>query len=254
MRPPRVIFIFVLTLVFCSTLTAQQAPQRDPQAVAVALQSYSLMASAAPYVQDAVAEGQMQWADGTSGKIVFKGKGRDRLRHEITRPSGELTYVISQGKGFSLRDGKREQLPLWVTAYQRPAFIPAFFRLVDYARPETKLTYLGAVEVAGRPAHHIRISALPKDGTPPEIEELISEYHVFIDFQTLLPVKTITFDFSPEIIENRTPVETYFSDFRSVGGLLIPYRITRYIWGQKDSDITLTNVRLNVGLSDGDFQ
>lgn len=212
------------------------------------------MAPNAPSVQDVVVEGKVDWADGSTGTITIKAKGRDRLRHEVALPNGFITYAIGEGKGFSLRDGKRQQLPLWVTAYQRLEFIPFLSRLADYNRSDTKVTYLGTEEVDGRRAHHIRLSALPKEGSPAEIEELISEFHAFVDTQSLLVVKTQGFLFSPEAIENRSPVETYFSDFRVVNGLLIPHRFVRFISGQKDAEITLTSVRFNLGLSDSEFE
>ncbi len=77
---------------------------------------------------------------------------------------------------------------------------------------------------------------------------------MFIDAQSLLLVKTLSFDFSPEVIENRSPVETYYNDYRPESGLLVPHTLTRYVAGQKFCEITITSVQFNVGLSDTDFQ
>ncbi len=246
---------FVLASVLISTsMAAQQAPQRDPQALAILTQSQAAMASSLAAIQDALAQGTIAFADGRTGTLTIKSKGSDRLRHEVNVDGRQTVVVTNRGKGHTILGGVRRPLPLWVAAYQRPDHIPALSRLSDFVQPNAKIAYLGLVEVAGRPAHHIRLSASPTDGTPAEIEEIISEFHVFVDAQSGLLVKTMGYDFSPEIIENRTPVETYYTDYRSLGGLLIPYHLSRHVRGQKFYEITLTNVALNVGLADTEFE
>ena len=46
----------------------------------------------------------------------------------------------------------------------------------------------------------------------------------------------------------------YYSDYRSVQGLMVPYQITRYVSGDKMCDISFSSASFNVGLSDDDFQ
>ena len=235
-------------------LIAAQQPRRDTQALAILAQSYAVMAPQGGGVQDALLAGNIVRADGTTGSMTIKSKGVDRLRHEISLGGRQFVYVLNGGRGYALRGGTRHGLPLWVTAYQRSEHIPPFSRLIDFLRPNMNVVYVGLEDVGGRQAHHIRLSALPTDGTPARIEELISEFHVFVDAQSMLVVKTQSFLFSPAAIENRSPVDTYYSEYRSVAGLLVPYRVTRYVSRQRESDITLTSVQLNVGLSDSEFQ
>ena len=253
MRPARSAFLLFVTFLIPIPVAAQQPPQRDPQAMAVLTQALSVMGSAAT-VQDAVAQGIITYADGRTATITLKNKGADRIRHEVSLDSGLHVMVVSGGRGHVTEGGVTRRLPLWVTGYQRSPHIPALSRMADFAQPNTKVIYVGSESVGGRPAHHIRLSTLPKDKTPTDVEEMISEFHVFIDVQTHLLIKTISFDFSPEIIENRSVAETLYSDYRSVGGLLVPFHSTRYVAGHKFCDITLTDVSLNVGLPDADFQ
>ena len=254
MRFLRPLLILLASLLFSIPLIAQQSPPRDPQALVILSQALASMTASSSAVLDTVAEGTVVWADGKAATITIKSKGSDRLRHEINSASERITYVINQGKGYGVHNGKKRELPPWVTAYRRPEHIPSFSRLADFVRPNMKVAYVGLEDIAGRPAHHIRLAALPTDDTPAEIEESISEFHVFVDAESMLLVKTLGFDFSPEAIENRSPVETYYSDYRPVAGLLIPHRITRYVAGQKDCEITLTSVLLNVGLADSEFE
>ena len=82
--------------------------------------------------------------------------------------------------------------------------------MADYLNPNLQAQYVGLENVNGTPAHHLRLSMLPTDGTPVQIEDLTSEFHVWIDQSSLLVVKTRSFDFSPETPQNRSPVDIYF--------------------------------------------
>lgn len=233
---------------------AQKPVSRDSQALALLIQSLAINGGPASWLQDTVAEGSIAWPDGTVGTIRLKTKGLDRLRSEVTIAGSQTISVTRAGSGNTNKDGQRQDLPPWVTAYQRPIHLPALSRLADIANPQMNVLYVGLEEVNGLPAHHIRLFASPTDETPAEIEEMISDFHLFLDSQTLLIVKTLSYDFSPEIIENRTLVATYFADFRPVGGLVIPHRIERYIYDEKHLEINLTAVQFNVGLPDSEFQ
>ena len=188
--------VLVLSFLWLAQAAAAQQTQRDPQAVTVISQSLKAMGSSAA-VQDTLAAGTIAMADGRSGTITIKSKGQGRLRHDINLDGKQLTYVVKGGTGYSVKNGKKSDLPLWVTQYQRPEHMPALSRLADYVSPYTKISYVGLEQVAGRAAYHIRLATVPQDGTPIEIEELISEFHVFLDKETLLVVKTQGYLFSP---------------------------------------------------------
>ena len=248
---------FVLPIVIllpAIPLRAQVVPQRDPQAISLLAQSLAVNAGAAGRVQDSVAEGTVAWLDGTTSPIILKTKGQDGLRYEFSSGGVQTVSVFSGGRGHTSRNGDRRNLPPWATAYLRSMHIPAFSRLGDFARGGMNVIYVGLEDVNGQPAHHIRLFASPADQTPPEIEEIISDFHLFLDARSLLIVKTLSYDYSPDVIENRTLVETYLEDYRAVGGLAVPHRITRFIYGQEQMRIILTSVRLNVGLPDSEFQ
>ncbi|MGI9102250.1 MAG: hypothetical protein ACR2IF_07370 [Terriglobales bacterium] len=232
----------------------QQLPaQVEPAAASILAQA--LVASGANgAIQDTVATGNIAYWDGRSGTITIKTKKDSRFRFDTTIDGKVTTSIVNAGKGRTVQGGTRRQLPMHVTQYLRAEHVPAFSRIADYQQPHTKATYVGLESVSGRPAHHLLISATPSDNTPADIEDVIAEFHVFIDSSTLLVVKTITNDFSPEIIENRTKVETYYSDFRPVAGMQVPYRIERYIRDRIFSITTLTNVAANTGVPDSDFQ
>ena len=68
----------------------------------------------------------------------------------------------------------------------------------------------GTEQVEGRDAHKLKLTL--KDG---------QVRHVWIDAQTFLEVKM---DGSPRRLDGKDhAVETYFRDYRSVDGLMVPY-------------------------------
>ena len=246
---------FLLAFIFLASATAaaQQQARKDPQALAILAQCQAAMGASAG-VRDTIAEGTITFEGGSSGTITIKSKGVAQYRLDVTSNGKQVANVFNAGTGHRQQDGKRADLPVWVTQYQRPEHIPAFSRMADFVLPNTNVAYVGLEDVGSRKAHHIRLWSLPSDGTPPEVEKLLSEFHVFIDAESLLVVKTQSYLFSPEIIENRTPVENYYSDYRTVGGLAVPFRMVRVVSGKKWNEIVMTNVALNVGVADSDFQ
>lgn len=261
------VLVLLVSVAAAQTLdSAQQPAQHDPQAAIILNQSYKAMGMVPPVagmvwttssgapLQDSVATGTITFEDGTSGTIVVKSRGGSQLRNEVTRNGKQFTNVVGAGSGNRQQDGQKVDLPAWVSQYQRPEHIPAFSRMADFVLANTVVAYIGLEDVAGRKAQHLRFSSLPTDGTPPEVEELLSEFHVFVDAQSMLVSKTRGYLFSPEIIENRIPVENYYADYRLASGILVPYHITRYVSGTKYSEITFASVSINVGLADSDFQ
>src|SRR5204863_8589386 len=131
--------------------------------------------------------------------------------------------------------------------------IPMLSRILDYANGDIKLIDLGVTKFAGRDCREIRIAVQPSDEKMIRIEDLMSELHVFVDMQTKQIAGTRGFIFSPEAIENRSPVDRVFSDYRLVDGIPIPFRVEQYVSGQPDQVLTWTSVRLNVGIADNVF-
>jgi hypothetical protein len=86
-----------------------------------------------------------------------------------------------------------------------------------------------------------------------EREDLISETHVWIDQQGLV-VKARIFIFSPQILQNRSPVDLYYSDYRQMDGFLVPFHISREIAHHKDSEIVFDSIDVKAKLSEADFQ
>ena len=252
-----VIRAFSVLLLLIPALALQTTPvTKDAQAVAILTKALAVTTTqnAVSLPQDSVAQGAITFVNGTSATLRIEHKGFRNLRQDVVFPDHQVSYVTKGGQGYSLREGKKSSLPLWVTQFHYPEHIPAISQMADFLLPNMNLTYVGVEKVYGLAAYHIMFTLVPTDGTPSEVVAQISEFHVFVDVQTFLVTKTQSYIFSPEAIENRSLAEMYYSDYRSINGLLVPFQVSRYISGEKYCDITFSSVTTDVGLTDTDFQ
>ena len=86
------------------------------------------------------------------------------------------------------------------------------------------------------------------------VEAALSEYHVYVDKQSLVVLKTSSFVFSPTNLQNRSIWEAYYSDYRSVRGMLVPFHVENYLDGQKIQDMVFSDVQVGMPLSNAEFQ
>jgi hypothetical protein len=186
----------ICAVAVCSVLPlTAQFVQRDPSALAVLNAALTPTKAAAALILDSTADGQVQFANGTSGSIQMITQGSQRVRYEIVLAGRRLTSVVKDGLGYRLTGIQKNPFPEWATAYQSIDFIPVLSRIQDYVNPDVKIIDLGTVTFAGRLCNEIRLSVQPVNGDP-IAEDLMSELHVFIDTQNKEIVGTRGFMFS----------------------------------------------------------
>ncbi len=112
--------------------------------------------------------------------------------------------------------------------------------LIDAAAKGTMVTLDGADTVEGHRAYKLTLTL--KSG---------QVRHVWVDQQTYLDLKVD----GSRLIEGRTwPAETYFYDWKSVGGLKLPYRVETAINDVRTSSrIVIEHVVVNAPLADAVF-
>ena len=256
MRAGSYVSLFFLSALVSTELIpamAQQSSvaQRDPQALSAIVQSLAAMGLPASAALQTLAQGTLTESSGQSSPVTLETAGLNRVRQNV---GTDFTFVANTGTGFLILQGGRHQIASWTAKYKRPEHLPSLSLMADYQNPNLQAQYVALENVKGSPAHHLRLSMLPIDSTPVQMEDLMSEVHVWIDQSSLLVVKIRTFDFSPETPQNRTPVDTFFGNYQQVSGAAVPFHLTRYIAGQKDSDIVLTSISLAANNPDSDFQ
>jgi hypothetical protein len=253
---------FLLALVFSSVLlfpsAAQQPPiavpsaQRDAHGLTILTQCLLAMGPLYSPTRTTLARGIITYPDGTTKTVSIETIGNDSLRHDIG--TNDFAFVSSAGDGFLILGGKKTKLPSWITAYKRAEHLPGLSLMSDYQNPNLQVQYVALESVNGNPAHHLRLSMLASDNTPPEIQDMMSEFQVWIDQASLLVVKTRHFDFSPQAIQNRTPVDIFYSDYRVQDGATVPFHLTRFVANQKQCEIVFSTISLTAAVSVSDFQ
>jgi hypothetical protein len=113
--------------------------------------------------------------------------------------------------------------------------------LFNYAAKGTKVELAGTEPVEGRDAYKLTLTL--KTG---------QVQHVWVDAQTFLDVKI---EGTPRHLDGKMhPVATYFRDYRTVNGLLIPFLNETAVTGVKKTEkIVIEKVVVNPNLEESRF-
>jgi hypothetical protein len=203
-----------------------------------------------------VAEGQTQRAD-SQDSVPIRLESRDltSLRAETGSGDEEQLSVVNKGRGAHRVQGKWAHMPHHTAAYFTPDHLPALM-CAPNTRNGIEINDAGDDMVGGRPVFHLKLSARPrgKNAQVDALEAVISEYHLFLDQQSFVVLKSAKYVFSPEAVANRSLWETVYSDYRKVNGVMTPFRMEHFVSGQKFSETVFTNMTAGAALPDSDFQ
>jgi outer membrane lipoprotein-sorting protein len=113
--------------------------------------------------------------------------------------------------------------------------------LIDYAAKGSKVEVESIDQVDGRNAYNLKVT--DKNG---------NTRHVWIDAETFLDVKI---EGTPRRLDGKDhPVATYFRDYRSVNGLVMPYLLETAAESVRDTEkILIENIVSNPRLDDSQF-
>lgn len=248
-------------LLFCfSHLSAQEQSSpavRDAEAVTVLTQCAAAMGSTDPMnTFHGSAEMIPAHPNDARSELVLRSQGERQMRWDRSPAGGQPESIVTRGAEGTIKQGEKEsRLAPWQTAYSRAEHFPAVVCASELQRPEMEIAYAGLEDVGGAAAHHIAIAAAAKGKSQraDAARRITSEFHIFLDPQTYRIVKIRRWAFSPEAMENRSTLEIYYSDYKQVDSVWIPYTLTYFLDGQKLHDIVFQNVQTGMALTDADF-
>jgi hypothetical protein len=202
-------------------------------------------------VPDLYAEGTISPTDpkNPSANFVTKSKGANRVRNEINSGNGEQVYVVNDHRGFSLISGQRNIIPSHTTANFRPEHLPAFACSIDPRTLDLSVTYVGLENLGTASVHHVVFRSTSLD----PLDQLISEFHVYLDAKTLRVSKTANWAFAPDTVDNRSRWETYYDDYQTVGAMMFPMHLVHFLAGNRFDEWTFTKIRTDLAIADSDF-
>ena len=242
-----------------ATPSTQSSPQRDPQAITLVQQSLAAMGTTqALLLGDAVATGQAQIfkPDGTSTSfpITKKSIGTTMVRTELQRPEGTQVRVMNGGAAaIQMASGSIRRLVANNTVAERVEHIPALSILCEWGDTNMELVYLGTDTVNGQAADVVSVSQVPANAQDSNFWRSMTQTLFYVDRNTKF-VSKIQYQ---KVAENNTnvseKVEIFFSDYRAVSGVLVPFQSSTYSDGRLLTAITFSSVSLNAGLATTDF-
>lgn len=168
--------------------------------------------------------------------------------------SREIT-IITNGRGWHDTGGKRTRIASHTAAYFKADHVPALLCSADHTRKGLGVSYVGEEVVGGKAAFHLKLVPLPKQNgqQADKTDALISEYHIFIDEQSFVVLKTARYAFSPNAVENRSLWEAFYSDYRNVNGVMMPFRLDNLISGRPFSTTIFTSITTGSVVPDQEF-
>jgi hypothetical protein len=130
-------------------------------------------------------------------------------------------------------------------------FFPALALQALSVDPTLVVSYLGLGEWNGAAAIHLQLSRLVPGQTAEMTAEIqqLSLVELYLDPASYLPL-AVAFKTHPDDDLNvDLPVEIRFGGYRNASGILLPFRIQKYLQGTLTLDLTITNVAVNSGVS-----
>lgn len=261
------IVIFILTsLTFGITSPAQQpsptsAPQNQspPQRDAQALQ---ILTSALASMGDGRQSGKIDWKiegtlsnpdnpDVSAGTFIAKARGYD-FSLDSTEGSNTTSFRILRNIGSTRTNGTTKHLPLHSTTGFAPDLLPSFHRWIEFANTDVSVRLLPNTDMDGKPCYLIEVEA-PKDQDKRKQNDL-AKTDLLVDQSTGL-IAAIRTSTSPTIFPSvRVTVETRYSDYQNVAGILVPMTVQKFSNGQLARVLHITSVTFNNGLTNSDFR
>ena len=171
-------------------------------------------------------------AGGNRATMVEKWIGPNTVRHDTTSDAGKLSVYCDGKSGWiATNAGSATLNPIQLKQEQNDLFHNLFPLLLSDRSSGRKITSL--------------------DDQTVEISDSGQIAKLVFDPTTGLP-KNALYD-APTENGALAVIET-FSDFRDVGGLKIPHKTAITIGGKKFQDLTITSLKLNVGLKQEDLE
>lgn len=254
MHTRRVVFTVGLGITFCAAANAQTTPARDPTAIALLQSSIAAMATSVP--ADSVASGTVQIVAGSktdNGTIRVLTRGVDQSAEQIQLTDSNRELVYSRGLASEIVGTafKSLQFELAVTS-QCPDF-PLALLSGALSNPDFAFQYIGLETVDGVAVQHIRFwnTFASQANLQPLTEFSIRE--LWLDTTTGLPHKLAYNRREARGAAPRIPVEVFYSNYQSTGGVLYPLLIQKSLNGTPWATIRIGSVAFNTGLTDSDF-
>lgn len=188
----------------------------------------------------------------TSGKILMQGmelpivvqvKRPNAIRMEMSFQGKSIVQAFDGSTGWSIMPFAGSSDPQKmseeeVSQMKDDADIDG--PLVDYKEKGYSVELIGKEDLEGSPAFKLKVTKKSGDVS-----------YIYIDAESYLEVKSTS---KRKIQGNEMEIETYTSDYKSVGGLMFPYTIEQKVRGNTMTQSVLEKVELDAPMEDTIFR
>jgi len=255
------VVLLLLSFAYSQTSTTSSAvATSDPQAILLAQQAQLALTNGLA-VSDISLNASAQWIVGgtnASGTVTLKAKGIAESRLDISAGNAARSEIRNDTSGpdgqWMGADGVRHSISPH-NCWTPPAWFAPNVLVQEMLGSSVVLSYLGRETRSGVAVDHLRLNR-PSTQTNPQLArdlQKLSTVDTFLDASAHLPL-AVLFNTHPDNDYGRDiPIEIRFSDYRSVSGVTVPFRIQRSMQGVLNLDLTVTAATINSGLADSAF-
>jgi hypothetical protein len=204
-------------------------------------------------VSSVVLSASAEWiagSDDETGTATLTASADGSLSMQLQLPKKsrletQTSFSSGQSCAWTGADGVDHATPLHNCIGSMAWFLPSI-ALLGNQQPTAVTTAIAQVE--NSPFVDVLQQQQPQAGTSASLTTLLthlSTSHLYLDPVTFLP-SALSFNTHPD--DNSgvdIPVHVVFTNYQQVNGVMIPYRIQRYVNGSLNLDLTVTQASVN---------
>ena len=192
--------------------------------------------------------------NGQTNILNVYAKGSGTGRHENGTGSDRNVMIFNSGKAWAGKDTQLRPLQAH-TSQRRLTLFPFLDLIAELDQPQIQITDRGMVTINGLRAYHISIQTKDTEAAKRFLHRPLEEAaDFFIDAQTSLIIRSERLRTSEENMDFRVPSVLEFSDYRTVNGVAVPFRIVNTMGGPNigtyQTTTVFTTVTINSGIPD----
>lgn len=256
------VLFFILGAVLSVRSVAQcnvPAPTKDAAAISALTQMVSATGwNLQSLPVDAMVNGSLTLyrTDGSTSvrSVTLKAKGNVRTRVDTAAGDTPIsTLVVNDSTGAALNQTGASPISSYAAISTRAFFLPFFTDLAMFVDPSVSVSFAGDEIVGGLTAHKVQVSRIPD---PNDItcsdRALVAPLTVWLGADNGLPIQ-LQYPLYSNSPDPLTMVTRRLDSWQTIAGLAVPLHQSEYANGQLRTDLTITSVTFNVGLTDDIF-
>ena len=230
-----------------------QAPQRDPQALAVVNQAIALLGgqSALAQIHDCAVQGTATVPQGgplTSGPFRWQN-AESEFRYEYPTIDGIEVLISNHGKQMIESSGGNQRVRNHSSDSDFPIHLPGLVLLRQVLNTSYSFTLLEPVSAGGQSIVRVRTVLESTDYARTVTPQIWS-----FDAATGLPVSVEYVWLFRSDTDQKSRNRAVFDNFRAESGVLLPHRITVDIEGSLIATFDLKSVLFNTNIATSTFE